>query len=200
VKLAWVPDEIVSCADHGPLSDGPLPELDGAILLLRHRRDAHGERVHEALRKHEWAKTDADMKKDREPALREPADIAAFTHVAHMLNKIICGDTLYRENGEYKTVHWDIYPTGTVVCGEGWDAITEDGFITGFRRIEEKNRCGDCKKPARLCRCTGGPYPPAVNFALPQLDWINAGFRDRAPLLSFAPGGLVAEPQRDRPA
>lgn len=88
-----------------------------------------------------------------------PVDITAAAKTASAIHKLIYGQTSHKTNAGYGHIDWTVYPTGNVVAGEGWGAVIADGMILGFKKITETVRCGDCKKPYRLCNCTGGPYP-----------------------------------------
>ena len=96
----------------------------------------------------------------------EPAvDVAAVAHAAHVTHQLIYGETLYRDqDGVLQKVIWDIGPTGVVVADEGWEPVIDDAKLTGFKAVVEKSRCAQCRKPGRLCGCSGGPWP---DFARP---------------------------------
>jgi hypothetical protein len=49
--VTWQPGKPVSCDEHGQISDSPPGKFEGAILMLEHLQDAHGQNVAAALAK-----------------------------------------------------------------------------------------------------------------------------------------------------
>ena len=47
--VSWRPGRPVACAEHGRLTDRPLPDADAAVVLLDHLASVHGADVARAL-------------------------------------------------------------------------------------------------------------------------------------------------------
>lgn len=179
MRIEWDLEKPPRCPQHGDLAPIALDFLVGVVVLLEHYRDEHNAKVHDILRKYTWERDKARHGEDRPPVPHEPISIKAFTHVGSTLHKIIWGETFYRENGETRSVEWQIFPTGVVICSEGWEADIEDDCITGFHPIEEKNYCSSCKKTDRWCYCSGGPYRSFGFSAIAQtsFDFLRPAFK-----------------------